>query len=190
MRMRLAIGVTAILLLWRAADATTIIPVSFQDLVRTADTIFVGEVVEQHAEWENSRDGRSIITVVTFNVARVLKGRAGLATQLTFLGGTIDDATLQVGGMPQFHVGDRDMIFTGPASERLISPLVGFAQGRIRIDRDARTGVDRVRRFDGAAFTATSALGQPRSTSLSLVDSMSLADFESEVRRAVAGTAK
>jgi hypothetical protein len=189
MRMRLAIGFTAILLLWRAAAATTMVPVTFPELVNNAELIFIGEVVDQRAAWEDSRDGRSIITIVTFNVTRVLKGRAGLTTQLTFLGGTIGDVTMTVSGMPQFHVGDRDVLFAGPAANA-VSPLVGFAQGRVRIERDARTGADRVRTYDGRALVATKALGTPRTTSLAAAEPMLLSDFETEVRQRVAGSAK
>jgi hypothetical protein len=182
MRVRVSFGIGALLLLCQAVHATTIVPVTFRELVQNADVIFVGEVVGQRASWDMTRDGRSIVTSVQFNVVRVLKGNVGLVTQLDFLGGTIGDLTMDVSGVPRFQSGDRDVLFVG-AVRNAVSPLIGFSQGRFRIERDAVSGFDRVRTYDGRALDATSTIGKPRSTSLAAVKStMRLSDFEAEVR--------
>ena len=50
------------------ARSTTVIPPSFDALVSSANTIFVGEVMNVRAEWEVTPSGRAIITLVTFRV--------------------------------------------------------------------------------------------------------------------------
>lgn len=163
------------------AHSTTVIPPSFDDLVSKARTIFVGEVVSQRAVWEATPQGRSIVTIVTFRVADVWKGSLGPVTQLEFLGGTIDDVTMEVSGMPAFRLGQRDVLFVGE-TVRAISPLVGFMHGRLRIERETATGIDRVRTYDGRSLGSTAQIGAQRSPSLVSITPMRLSELESSVR--------
>ena len=175
----------AVLIGARTARSTTIIPPTFDELVDSADTIFVGTAIDRHTEWEVRRDGRAIVTWVTFDVERVLKGSLGLRTQLRFLGGTIGDLRLEVADMPEFHIGDRDMLFL-ETERRAISPLVGMAYGRLRIMRDPSRGLDEIRTHDGAPIGAVEALGTRLTPSLQAPRSMAYRDFESAVRQRVA----
>ena len=189
-RRTLSIVVVAALLVGaRAASPTTIIPPTFDDLVARAETIFVGQAVDRRSEWEITRSGRSIITLVTFDVARVLKGSPTIRTQLTFLGGSIDDTTMQVADMPEFRVGDRDVLFV--SGDRLAaSPIVGFAYGRFRIVRDPISGADVVRTHDGRPLANTTDVTSRLALSLEKMVSMDLRDFESTVRQRVAALPK
>ena len=67
--------------------------------------------------------------------------------------------------MPEFHVGDRDVLFINETG-RPASPIVGFMYGRFRIVRDPATGVDMVRTHDGrplaARRTSATAVRPPR----------------------------
>jgi hypothetical protein len=128
--------------------------------------------------------GRTIITQVSFDVERVLKGRIGARTQLTFLGGTIGDETLHVADMPQFRVGDRDLLFLS-GDQRSISPLVAFAYGRFRIVRDVASGAEMIRTHDGRPLVSTADLGRPLTPLLRLPRTLTLSDFESAVRQRV-----
>ena len=78
------------------ARSTTVIPPTFDALVSSAATIFVGEVMNVRSEWETTRNGRTIITLVTFRVEDVWKGDLGAVTQLEFLGGEIGDLGMRV----------------------------------------------------------------------------------------------
>ena len=119
------------------ASSTTVVPLTFDNVVSKAELIFVGQVIDRRSTYASGR-ARLIVTDVTFDVLRVIKGSAGLRTQLTFLGGRVGSEGLIVSGMPQFEIGDRDMLFV---SDRIAaSPLVGFWQGRFRIVRDPATG--------------------------------------------------
>ena len=164
--------------------ATTVIAPSFDELVSQADTIFIGEVVERRSAWETRSDGRSIVTIVTFDVTRVLKGRVGLRTELTFLGGTIGEVTLDVPDMPKFRVGDRDVLFVSP-ERNAVSPLVGFSHGRFRIVRDVVTGAQQVRAHDGRPVVMGLDAGKPVTPNAQPRRPLVLDDFESLVRERV-----
>ena len=143
--------------------STTVIAPTFGSLVSKASTIFVGDVMDVRSVWEDTRDGRSIITLVTFRVSDVWKGSVGAVTQLEFLGGTIGETTMVVAGVPRFSVGQRDVLFVG-GTARAISPLVAMMHGRMRVDRDTN-GVERVTTFDGRAVVSTAELGPQRAAS-------------------------
>jgi hypothetical protein len=154
------LGLLCALLPPRAATSTVVNPPSFDDLVAGARSIFVGEVIGRRAIWDSSPEGRSIVTLVTFRVEDVWKGTVAPVTQLEFLGGTIDDITFEVSGVPVFRLGQRDVLFVG-ANPRAMSPLVGFMHGRLRIERDRLSGFDRVRTFDGRSLASTADIGRP-----------------------------
>ena len=171
------------------ASSTTVIPPTFESLVSTADTIFVGEVMDVRADWIATPRGRAIKTRVTFRVEDVWKGTVGTVTQLEFLGGTIGKTTMEVVGMPAFREGQRSVLFVSPDS-RTVSPLVGFWHGRLRIERDPY-GVDRVRTSDGRSLGNPSEIGVNRLNPMQLVTPMRLSDFGVAVRsRVLAGRAR
>lgn len=76
-------------------------------------------------------------TFVTLAVERVFKGAPAGGSTLTLRmqgGPNGNGLTLRVSGVPQFRVGDRDILFVkGNGSE--LCPLVGFDQGRLRVVR-------------------------------------------------------
>lgn len=168
----------------RAATSTVVIPPSFDELVTRAQSIFVGEVINRRSIWESGANGRVIITQVTLKVDDVWKGSVGPITRLEFLGGTVDDVTFEVSGIPTFTIGQRDVLFVS-AEARAISPLVGFMYGRLRIERDATSGVDRVRTFDGRSLGNVTEIGRQRSDPAAAVTPMRLIDMAAAVRARV-----
>jgi hypothetical protein len=159
--------------------ATSIIPPTFDELVDSSREVFLGRTVSRSARWIDSRDGRAIVTLVTFAIEESLKGDLQTQTSLEFLGGTVGDVTMGVADMPQFVVGDRDVLFVG--NRNAVSPIVGFMYGRFRIVRDAVRGVDTVRMSNGLPLQATAAIGRPMPSSLSGVQSLSLSDFRTAI---------
>jgi hypothetical protein len=168
------------------ANSTTVIPPTFETLVSSASTIFVGEVMDVRSEWIATRDGRAIITKVTFKVEDVWKGAAGTVTQLEFLGGTVGQTKMEVVGMPEFVAGQRSVLFvSGDAMS--VSPLVGFWHGRMRVERDPY-GVDRIRTYDGRALANANAVGANKTDYMLSVTPMRLSELETAVRgRVLAG---
>jgi hypothetical protein len=135
----------------RPAQATTFVAVGFDELVSQADMIFVGDVVDVRPYTLRTRDGVTIRTQVTFRVDDPIFGAQGLVEVLDFLGGEADGFGMRVDGMPQFKVGDRNVIFARRVPS--ISPIVGFNQGLMHVTRDG-LGVDRIVSTTGGAFTA------------------------------------
>lgn len=158
------------------ASSTTVTAPTFDELVLQSELVIVARVVATRSAWVNSRAGRSIVTDVTVSIERTLKGPTYAERSLEFLGGTVGEDTLHVDGIPEFHVGDRAVLFINEAG-RPASPIVGFMYGRFPIVRDATTGVDMVRTHDGRPLTSTQDVGNPRpparvapSRTLSLVE--------------------
>jgi hypothetical protein len=168
--------------------ATVVIPHTFDELVTKADTIFVGRVVDRRSLWEETRSGRNIITLVTFSVERVLKGQVGAQTQLSFVGGTIGEVTFTISDMPDFPTnGERDVLFVTDRG-RPLSPIVGFSQGRFRIERDPVSGVDQVRTSDGRPLVNVQAVGRQPEATLRTLRAMPFSEFEAAVRQTLART--
>jgi hypothetical protein len=145
----------------RSVAPTTVVAPTFDELVSRAESVIVGRVVATRSVWVNSRAGRSIVTDVTVSIDQTLKGPTYAERSFEFLGGTIGDDTLRVSGMPEFHVGDRDVLFIREAG-RPASPLVGFMYGRFRIIEDSRTGADMVRTHDGRPLASVNEVGNTR----------------------------
>lgn len=142
----------------RTAWPTSVVAPTFDDLVARAENIVVAEVVATRSTVVDSRAGRAIVTDVTVSIAQTLKGPIHAQRSLELLGGTVGDETLSVAGMPEFHVGDRDVLFIRD-SGRPVSPIVGFMYGRFRIVRDSRTGVEMLRTHDGRPLATIDEVG-------------------------------
>ena len=186
MRRFIPLSVIGTLFFAGVASSTTVIPPSFEVLVSTAHTIFVGEAVNQQAIWVSTPQGRAIKTLVDFRVEDVWKGSSGAVTRLEFLGGTIGEMTMEVIGMPTFRLGQRSVLFVH--DQRGLSPLVGFMHGRLRIERDF-AGVDRVRTHDGRSLGGINEMGTNRPSYLLSITPMRLADLASAVK-SLAGAAR
>jgi len=189
MRRLLSLSLICTLLMAGVASSTTVIPPTFETLVSSANTIFVGEAIDVRSEWVATPNGRAIITKVTFKVEDVWKGAAGAVTQLEFLGGTVGEMSMEVVGMPTFHEGQRSVLFVSGEAKSM-SPLVGFWHGRMRVEKDPN-GVDRVRTYDGRSLGSPAEVGANRPNYMTSVTPMRLSDLETAVRgRVLAGRAR
>lgn len=168
---------TAIVLgLAASARPTTIVAPSFQEMIARAEQVVVARVAARRSTWVSSRSGRAIVTDVTFLIERTIKGAVYTERSLEFLGGTVGDDTMEVDGMPEFRVGDRDVLFIRD-SGRPASPLVGFKYGRFRIVRDGVTGVETIRTHDGRPLASLADVGNGRPPALIAPHAMSLDEF-------------
>lgn len=180
-RMRALLALATVVALWcgRGVLATSVIAPTFEQLVDQSREIFVGTVVARSARWVDSAEGASIVTLVTFRIDESLKGGLLTQTSLEFLGGTVGDTTLEVSGLPAFAIGDRDVIFVG--HRNAVSPLMAFAYGRVRILKDAMSGADTVRMYDGSPFSSTSAMTKSVEVRHAVAQDMSLAVFRTQI---------
>ncbi len=144
------------------ARATSVIAPSFEDLVAKADCIFTGNVTGLRSEWTGDGEKRRIVTYVTFNVVRVLKGEAASPFTLRVLGGTVGTETLEVADAPVFRIGEREVLFVHDNGRQFI-PLVGIMHGQYRVD-----AADRITDHAGRPVAQVEDLGAPASLDTAL----------------------
>lgn len=189
MTTRLAAFGAALLLLPCVAPATTVEPVTFEELVKSAQRIFVGEVVAVQSFRADVGAHRRIRTRVTFSVDESLRG-PGAVVVLEFLGGTVGDLTQDVASMPRFAVGEPYVVFAHEG-DRWVNPVVGFTQGLFHVSRDARDGALRVLTAGRAPLSTVSAIGRPQSrVSSTTIIPLSLHAFIEEIRVEIARQAR
>ena len=81
-----------LLAVWLASvsvEATSYLPVTFGDLVKQADVIFVGDVVDVHSFAMRVRSNTVIKARVTFRVSDPVYGTTSLVEVFDFLGGEV-----------------------------------------------------------------------------------------------------
>jgi hypothetical protein len=117
------------LLVW-PLRATTVRSLDLDGLVATASTIVVGTVESSRTHW--GAEGRLILTEHTIRVEETLKGAPSGAVRFTTVGGTIDDLTLHVSGMPVFETGEEAVVFLEEAGA--YRTVVGMGQGKFSIE--------------------------------------------------------
>jgi hypothetical protein len=119
----------------RTAQATTVIPPTFDELVAQAEVIFQGDVTDVKSQWVGEGAQRHIVSYVTFKVEETLKGTPGQNYTIRMLGGTVDGETMGVSDAPKFKVGDKDILFVQNNGSQFV-PLVGIMHGRFHVKRD------------------------------------------------------
>ena len=110
------------------AWATTIVPMSVEDLTRAASDVIEARALETWCSWNAQHT--LIYTYTTFQVSRRLKGEAPEIVTVKQLGGSADGYTQTVSGVRQFQVGEQALLFLRPsiAADRTLV-VVGLMQG-------------------------------------------------------------
>jgi hypothetical protein len=110
---------------------------SLRAMLSASDLVFTGEVVD--IEYANSQPDAMHPTglphtFVTYRVEGVVRGAGDSHVTLRFIGGfdPARDQILQVGDVPVFRVGDRDVLFVR-ANGASINPIVDPKLGRLRV---------------------------------------------------------
>lgn len=147
--------------------AMSVVPPTFPELVAEAETIVRGTVTEVRTEEFDSPQGRGVRTLVTLQVERTLKGTPGATLTLSVLGGTVGRRTLGIAGMPQFQVGQREIVFVAE-NGRVFCPLIGIGHGRYHLRADAATGREYVARDNGVPLASTDEVVMPLANSAPL----------------------
>lgn len=177
-----AIAAAGLVFCVSAARATAQTPMSLDEMIVAAPAIVVATVESRRAEYEYYGSSRLIITKVTLRVEESIKGSLPRTVVVEVLGGTLGDQTLHVSHVPEFRVGDRDVLFLSNAPHA-VSPLVGSDQGRFRVLADNETGTARVVTAGFEPLIAVSQVGAERTTvARRLTEALSLNDFITVVR--------
>ena len=165
------------------ANATTVIPPTFDELVSRAQIIFEGQVTGLQSQWIGEGAEHRIVTYVTFKVDDTLKGDAGATYSIRMLGGTVDGRTMEVSDAPKFKVGDHDVLFVENNGSQFI-PLVGIQHGRFRVQKD-QTGRSTLVTGDDEPLADVSQLGGNEESVARSKAALSLDNFKSIVRSRV-----
>lgn len=178
------------LLIAASVRATTVVPPEFPDLVAEAEAIYRGRVTDVVARRVPNAAGNQFIkTFVTFSVERTLKGPEQREVVLEFLGGTLGDESLSVGGVPKFNPGEREILFVQKNGLQFC-PLVRLGHGRYRVERDVATGRDYVSRENKAPLASVSDVQLPLAETpvrrrAAAANSLTAEDFEAQIRAEV-----
>ncbi|MGE4084522.1 MAG: hypothetical protein AB7H93_16085 [Vicinamibacterales bacterium] len=128
-------------LVWMAtaprAGALTVLPATFDELVRESQVVVYGRVVEVAGRW--SADRRTIESLVTLDALEHFKGTVTDSTTFRVPGGEAGGRRLVVAGAPAFSPGDAVVVFLRGQAPALPTP-VGLSLGVYRVARDPRSG--------------------------------------------------
>jgi len=130
---RVVVALVISLAIVQALDATTVVPLSFSQLVNESASIVFGRVVDVRGQWSDDR--RFIESVVSLDVMRAMKGGTAERIAFTIAGGQVGRYVNVIPGAPTFAVGDMAVVFLTSRGARL--PITtGFTQGVYRVQRD------------------------------------------------------
>src|SRR4029077_5808256 len=107
----LSVAVAGGLLAARSASASLVIALDLPAMVGRADHVGVVDVVSVKAAWDASHE--KILSTIDLAVVETWKGQAAPASHFTIVqrGGTVDDASMVVYGMPTSAPGERAVLF-------------------------------------------------------------------------------
>lgn len=131
----------ALAVLWCAviAAATTVTPMSIEELTSAAPTIVEGQATESWSAWNPQHT--LIYTFTRVRVSKTLKGKTESTVLVKQLGGSAEGYTQKVAGVHPMRTGDAAVLFLRPSEARDgTMVIVGLMQGNFRIERDASGG--------------------------------------------------
>lgn len=112
-----------------------VIVVGLKHLIKHADRIVVGQIIDAKPQWNAERT--EIFTSYTVQVEQGVRGLNGEdKIKFKVIGGQVGDDKLQVSHQPKFTLGDEGVFFITDDPERKTS-LVGDEQGSIKFKRPA-----------------------------------------------------
>jgi hypothetical protein len=115
------------------ASATTVLPMSLQQMTASAELIFYGTATSNEVRLDAS-SGR-VATFTTFDVIDVIKGTVGDMLTIKQVGGQLADSRFRqiIHGVPRFSVGAEYVVFLPAASSLGFSSPIGLSQGRFSV---------------------------------------------------------
>lgn len=128
-RLRLSISCIILFLISSVSHATTVQRLHLDDLVRKANTIVVGKATKSRSFWNSNH--KLILTTYTLEIQETIKGERSRTVEVTTIGGTVGDVTLQVAGMPSFAPGENAVVFIEYVGG--FATVVGLEQGKFAV---------------------------------------------------------
>lgn len=125
-----------------SASATTVAPLTTEQMVDASDIIVRGTVVDV---W-TALDGSHINTHATVQVERVLKGHASGTVEVVTPGGQMDDVMANVPGAPRYGAGERVLLLLAQRKDGTFLN-VALSGGKYTIKQNPADGSDMVVQF-------------------------------------------
>lgn len=113
------------------ATASTFVAMSDSQLVRQADAVVQGRVIELRSRWSDS--GRLIFTDALVEVDDVIVGKANRRVVVRTPGGEVGGYTVEAIGFPKLEKGEQVLLFLTRDGEDGPSRVLGYQQGHFRI---------------------------------------------------------
>jgi hypothetical protein len=114
--------------------ALTVLPATFEELVRESASVVHGRVRTVRADWTSDR--RTITSTVTLDVIDALKGTATERATFVVPGGEAGGRILVIPGAPTFRAGDEVVVFLSGRAPAMPQP-VGLSLGVYRVTAGA-----------------------------------------------------
>src|SRR5689334_22141795 len=134
---RIASTLLICLLVIAPGRATTVVPLSFEQLVNESASVVYGRVTDVRSQWTDDR--RFIESIVSIEILKGMKGGAQETVSFTVPGGHVGRYVNVIPGAPVFTAGDLAVFFLTARGPRL-PVTTGLTQGVYRVQRDARSG--------------------------------------------------
>ena len=172
--------------------ATTVIPMSIEELASSANQIIRGHVIDSRSAWDEEHN--TIYTYTRFQTDETLKGSPDAVLTVKQLGGSAGGYTLHVAGVHPWSKGESVVLFLRPSQEQDGTfAVVGLMQGDFRVHRSASGEMIADNGLHLSAATTMSPMGDVHSLNPSTKQlntytgsQLTLGELESRVR-AVAG---
>lgn len=136
MKFSVVIFVSVFLFATRSIFATTVLPVSLQEMSKSAEYIFHGRAVSNEVKVDDV--SKNVVTITTFNIIEGIKGSAGRSLAIKQIGGQLPGSNVAyvTHGIPQFTVGQEYVVFVPQKSRLGFSSPIGLGQGVISVSRE------------------------------------------------------
>lgn len=114
--------------------ATSLLPISLEQLSTRATLIIYGEVVSNQVKKDEPHG--HIVTFTEFNIIELIKGNAGDSHTIKQIGGSLKESNirLRIHGVPEFVTGKEYVVFLPEKSQRGFSSPLGLHQGAFSVE--------------------------------------------------------
>ena len=121
------------------AYATTVRPMTLDDIVGSAAIAFEGTCISNRTERDSSTN--QVVTYTLFQVSDVLKGTVPSTYEIKQVGGQLPDGlSYEIHGIPKFTPGQSYVVFLAGVSSAGFSSPMGLSQGSFDVAVDASGG--------------------------------------------------
>lgn len=163
--------------------ATSVLPVSLEQLSTRAALIFYGTVISNQVE-KDSPSGQ-IVTLTEFEVIDLIKGDTESRHTIKQLGGYLKDADImfKIPGVPEFQIGNQYVIFLPEKSSLGFSSPIGLHQGSFSVQTiDGEKIISNGRKMTSPQTSSRQSVQVPLATFVNHPSRARLVDFINTVR--------